>query len=93
MVAGYTMGTEPSGRESLIVVVKGTFRQPAAGETVRLAEEQLPLVMADTFTGQPGYSAPYYEVDYAPHKPRCDVLLFNCAAPAWRQQRLLHAMT
>ncbi|SAL23756.1 DUF2169 family type VI secretion system accessory protein [Caballeronia telluris] len=85
MVAGYTMGTEPSGRESLIVVVKGTFRLPAPGEAVRLAEEQLPLVMADTFTGQPGYSAPYYEVDYAPHKPRCDVLLSGSAhAPGGR---------
>ena len=62
--AGYTMGTEPSGRESLVVVVKGTFRLPAPGEPVRLADEQAPLVLADTFTGQPGFSAPYYEVDY-----------------------------
>jgi hypothetical protein len=89
MTAGYTMGTEPSGRESLVVVVKGTFRMPATGGTAQLADEQLPLVMADTFTGQPGFSAPYYEVDYAPHKPRCDVLLLGSAhapggAPATR---------
>lgn len=85
MVAGYTMGTEPSGRESLVVVVKGTFRLPAPGEAVRLADEQVPLVMADTFTGEPGLSAPCYEVDYAPHKPRCDVLLLGCAhAPGGR---------
>lgn len=55
MVAGSTMGTEPSGRESLVVVVvvvvlRGTFRLPAPGEPVRLADAQLPLVMADTFT-------------------------------------------
>ncbi|MDR5734116.1 DUF2169 domain-containing protein [Caballeronia sp. LZ025] len=85
MAAGYTMGTEPSGRESLVVVVKGTFRLPAPGEPVRLADEQAPLVLADTFTGQPGFSAPYYEVDYAPHKPRCDVLLLGAAhAPGGR---------
>lgn len=85
MVAGYTMGTEPSGRESLVVVIKGTFRLPAPGEAVRLADEQLPLVMADTFTGQPGYSAPYYEVDFAPYKPRCDVVLLGSAhAPGGR---------
>jgi hypothetical protein len=28
MVAGYTMGLEPSGRELLVVAVKGTFQIP-----------------------------------------------------------------
>jgi len=82
MTAGYNMGLEPSGRESLVVVIKGTFRFPQAGEPVghfALHEEQLPLVMADTFTGEPGLSAPVYEVDYAPHKPHCDVLLLGSA--------------
>lgn len=85
MVAGYTMGMEPSGRELLVVVVKGTFRIPKPGEDVRLHEEQLPLVMADTFTGEPGFSAPMYEVDFAPRKPRCDILLLGSAyAPGGR---------
>jgi hypothetical protein len=85
MVAGFTMGLEPSGRELLVVVVKGTFQIPTYGEPVRLADEQLPLVMSDTFTGEPGRSAPVYEVDFAPHKPRCDVLLNGSAyAPAGR---------
>jgi hypothetical protein len=78
MVAGYTLGTEPSARESLVVVVKGTFRFPEAGEPeghFALADEQQPLVMADTFTGAPGLSAPVHEVDFAPRKPRCEVLL------------------
>ncbi|MBC7943819.1 MAG: DUF2169 domain-containing protein, partial [Burkholderiales bacterium] len=79
MVAGYTMGMEPSGRELLVVVVKGTFRIPKTGEEVRLHDEQLPLVMADTFTGEPGFSAPMYEVDFAPRKHRCDVLLLGSA--------------
>ena len=79
MQAGYTMGMEPSGRELLVVVVKGTFHLPKNGEPVRLHEEQLPLVMADTFTGEPGLSAPVYEVDFAPRKRRCDVLLVGSA--------------
>jgi hypothetical protein len=85
LVVGYTMGLEPSGRELLVVVVKGTFKIPENGEPVRLAEEQVPLVMADTFTGEPGLSAPAYEVDFAPRKQRCDVLLNGSAyAPGGR---------
>lgn len=79
MITGYTMGLEPSGRELLVVVIKGTFVLPRAGEPVRLHEEQLPLVMADTFTGEPGQSAPVYEVDFAPRKKACDVLLVGSA--------------
>jgi hypothetical protein len=76
MVAGYTLGTEPSGRDLLVVVVKGTFHIPAqSGELLRLHEEQQPLVMSDVFFGEPGLSAPRYEVDFAPRKHRCDVLL------------------
>jgi hypothetical protein len=85
MQAGYTMGLEPSGRELLVVVIKGTFVLPKPGEQVRLHEEQLPLVMADTFSGEPGFSAPLYEVDFAPRKHACDVLLIGTAyAPGGR---------
>ncbi|WP_213958115.1 DUF2169 domain-containing protein [Variovorax sp. dw_954] len=82
MVAAYNMGLEPSGRELLVVVIKGTFRFPLADEPAghfALHEAQLPLVMADTFTGEPGLSAPVYEVDFAPRKPRCDILLLGSA--------------
>ena len=85
MVAGYTMGLEPSGRELLVVVIKGTFAIPQPGEEIRLHEQQLPLVMADTFTGEPGFSAPVFEADFAPRKPMCDVLLLGSAyAPRGR---------
>ncbi len=85
MQAGYTLGMEPSGREHLVVVVKGTFEFPRRDEPPRLAEDQLPLVAADTFTGEPGFSAPVLETDYAPWKPRCDVLLNGSAyAPEGR---------
>lgn len=76
MVAGYTMGIDPSAREHIVVVVKGTFRIPDRdGEVATLADEQVPLVMADTFTGEPGYSAPVHEADFPLRKPRCDILL------------------
>src|SRR5262249_36106062 len=43
---------------------------------------------ADIFTGEPGFSAPLYESDYAPHKPRCDVLLHGSAyAPGGKPVR------
>lgn len=86
MVAGYNMGLEPSGRELLVVVIKGTFVLPKPGEAVCLADEQMPLIMADTFTGEPGFSAPVHEVDFAPRKRACDVLLTGHArAPAGQQ--------
>lgn len=82
MVAGYNIGLEPGGRELLVVVVKGTFRFPEPGEPAghfELHDEQVPLVMADTFTGAPGFSAPVHEIDFAPRKPRCDILLLGSA--------------
>jgi hypothetical protein len=86
MVAGYNMGREPSGREHLVVVIKGTFVLPRPGEQVRLADEQSPLIMSDTFTGEPGQSSPVLEIDFAPSKPVCDVLLVGHAcAPEGRQ--------
>jgi hypothetical protein len=92
MTAGYNMGLEPSGRELLVVVIKGSFVLPKAGEPVQLADEQLPLIMADTFTGEPGFSAPVHEIDFAPRKHRCDVLLTGHArAPEGRQVTRLRA--
>lgn len=63
MVAGYNMGVELSGRELLVVVIKGTFVLLKNGEQVSLHDEQRPLVLADTFTGEQGFSAPLLEVD------------------------------
>lgn len=85
LIAGFTMGVEPSGRESLVVVIKGTFRLPRPGEDFRLHEKQLPLVMADMFIGEPGFSAPYCEADFALRKRSCDILLQGSAyAPQGR---------
>lgn len=85
MKAGYTAGLRPDGRELLVVVVKGTFKFPVGNGTPELAAEQADLVMADEFTGEPGLSTTKYECDFAPFKPRCDVLLNGSAyAPGGR---------
>jgi hypothetical protein len=91
MLTAYTMGVEPSGRERLVVVIKGTFRFPLEQERpdhLALHSKQEPLVMADTFTGEPGFSAPVHEADFAYHKPRCDILLLGSAhAPLGRPSK------
>ncbi|MGA2256551.1 MAG: DUF2169 domain-containing protein, partial [Thermoguttaceae bacterium] len=61
------------------------FTIPPLGREPQLAEEQVPLVTADIFTREPGFSAPLYESDFAPHKPKCDILLNGSAyAPGGR---------
>lgn len=78
--AGWTMGFDRDGREMIIVAVKATFSIPGNEKTEPvLAAEQVPLTESDTFTGEPGLSAPIYESDYAHRKPRCDVLLNGSA--------------
>jgi hypothetical protein len=85
MPAAFTLGLAPDGRESLVVVVKGTFLIPPRGGVAPLADVQDDHVYADTFTGEPGFSAVDYEMDFAPVKPRCDVLLIGSAhAPGGR---------
>ena len=82
----FTMGMDKAAHEYLVVVVKGTFDFPESpGGPVRRSAEQVPLVMADTHTGEPGYSATLWETDFAFRKPRCDVVANGCAyAPGGR---------
>ncbi len=80
MTVGYTLGRDKDASERVVVVVKGTFALPArSGAMPQLAEAQLPLVDADLFTGAPARSATLVESDWAPMKPRCDVLLNGSA--------------
>jgi hypothetical protein len=79
MAAGYTLGLDKDGAEHVVVAVKGTFTLPRSGESPKLAAEQVPLVDADLFTGEPGRSATLVECDYALEKPFCDVLLNGSA--------------
>ncbi|RUZ99549.1 DUF2169 domain-containing protein, partial [Mesorhizobium sp. M7A.F.Ca.US.002.01.1.1] len=82
----FTMGMDKEAREYIVVVVKGTYDFPTEpGGPVRKSTEQVPLVMADTQTGVPGYSATLWETDFAFRKPRCDVIANGFAyAPGGR---------
>jgi hypothetical protein len=77
MQAGYTYALDKEGRQHFIVCLKGTFLIPEDGKQSwpSLAPEQLPLVEADSYTGEPGLSGLVYESDYVLFKPYCDVLL------------------
>lgn len=76
----FTMGMDKAGHEWIVVVVKGTFDFPdKPGGLVEKSVEQVLLVMADTHTGVPGYSATLWETDFAFRKPRCDVVANGCA--------------
>lgn len=78
MPAELTVATDKSGREHCVVVVKGTFTVGEEGEAT-LAEEQEPFVFADVHHGDPGETGIEYECDFAPFKPRCDVLVNGSA--------------
>ncbi|MES9941151.1 MAG: DUF2169 domain-containing protein [Candidatus Thiodiazotropha sp. 6PLUC2] len=76
---GYTLCHVHDGHELLVIITKGTFNIPKQGEFAELTEKQKPLVIADLYSGEPGYSSPLYELDYAPFKRHCDVLLLGSA--------------
>jgi len=79
-VSEFTMGMDKEGREHLSLVVKGTFDFPQESRhDPQPSQEQTPLVMADEFTGEPGYSATLWESDFAFRKRHCDVILNGCA--------------
>lgn len=79
LLAAYTQGLAADGRESLVVIAKGTFELPLDGSEARLAASQRHLLMADEYVGEPGLSAPAREMDFAPYKPFCDVLVHGKA--------------
>ena len=79
--AGFTFYTDKHGYEYVLVVVKGTFTIGPDG-TCTPSESPQPLVSADEYYGEPGLSSVRYETDFAPHKPRADVIVIGCAHAA-----------
>ena len=80
--AVWTLGAEPSGRESVVVVLKRVLAIPGPDETAAFTEEAPEPVYADEFAGEPGLSAPLREYDFAAFKPRCDILVEGPALAA-----------
>ena len=78
--AELTGGFETSGHEYVVVAVKGTFVLPAErGAACEMAPEQHPLAMADVFGPDPAYDCVQFENDFAPFKPKCDVIVHGPA--------------
>nr|HRO16407.1 DUF2169 domain-containing protein [Paracoccus sp. (in: a-proteobacteria)] len=79
-------GMDMAGRSFMTLTVKGSFAFPdREGDPPIPLETHRPLVMADEYTGAPGFSAPMWESDFAFRKPRCDVVLNGAAhAPGGR---------
>lgn len=69
-----------TGREHLVVITKGSWQIPEAGQRPRPVTPD-PLHDTDLHVGEPGLSAMLYGSDYVRFKPRCDVL-FNASAHA-----------
>lgn len=78
-VADATTLTDKAGQQHLVVLIKATYRIPANGRAPRPQIPPQPLSTEDMFTGEPGISAPLYEVDFIRHKGKCDVLFNACA--------------
>lgn len=83
-----TQATDKQGRPWLVVVAKGTYVLPqledgAPAPPALRPERSTGLLLSDEFMGEPGLSAPLFEADLAPFKPRCDLLFKGSAhAPA-----------
>ncbi|MEM9496432.1 MAG: DUF2169 domain-containing protein [Pseudomonadota bacterium] len=74
------MAMDIAGREHLLFVAKATYGFPDHPDDVpQLCPQQMPLVMADEYTGEPGASAPLWETDFAFRKARCDVVVNGAA--------------
>lgn len=67
---------DSSGQRFASIVVKASYRFPEHNnERARPTEQQENILLSDVFAAEPGLSAPLFESDLAPHKPRCDILI------------------
>lgn len=62
------------GQHVWIVAVKATYELSVDGQ-LRLADEQLPPLLAPKYRGEPGHSSLLYEADLTGEKPGTDVIL------------------
>jgi hypothetical protein len=72
------LSPDPEGVDSVFVVVKATFR---LGSQLAEAEDQMPIVIADQYRGEPGESSIAVPSDVSLVKPGTDVLILGSAFP------------
>lgn len=73
LIADVAVALDVAGREHLVIVAKASWTIPEPGQRPRPLPPE-PLLMSDTFHGEPGESAPRYGSDFARFKTRCDVI-------------------
>lgn len=79
-----TILTDADGRDLVVAVAKATFAL-VRGRRLELAELPTPLVRADEYRDEPGKSSLAAAADFAPGKPRADVIVLGSArAPGGR---------
>ncbi len=76
-------------REYHVVVMRGTFHMATDDGLLCLSEEQTPLVATDEYYGETSQSSVRQESDFAPFKPRTDIILDATAyAPGGKPSKL-----
>ena len=69
---------DKEGCEVFTNIVKGTFLF-SKNQSLKIADEQVPITMADEYWGEPGVTPVKYESDLAPFKPATDLILIGFA--------------
>lgn len=78
LYANQLLLTDRNGADTLVVVVKGTWRIGHNG-TLSLAEEQVPLLLEPVYHGAPGASSLLHDTDAVLGKPGTDCILLGQA--------------
>ena len=84
-----TQATDKHGKPWLTVIAKGTYVLPELEDGAEAPLALRPvrgggLLRSDEFVDEPGFSAPTFEADLAPFKPRCDLLFKGSAHAPFR---------
>jgi hypothetical protein len=69
---------DKEGLEVFTNIVKATF-SISTNQSLRIADEQVPINMTDEYWGEPGVSPIKYESDLAVYKPSTDLILLGFA--------------
>lgn len=77
--AALALNTDQDGAEKVTVAIKGTFKIPPRYGDVRLADEQLQVLYADEYYGEPGKSSIKYPADLVLGKFNTDIGLIGIA--------------
>jgi hypothetical protein len=77
--AGLMLAPDREAREHWVVVVKATYDLPKPGLAPAFAKQQIPLVYADEYRGDPGFSSVAAAYDFAPEKPSAEFIVTGSA--------------